>query len=73
MAGINLKSCPFCENDALLLTKEILSRDNYLRVRQDKMYRCECSICHIHTEWEPCMETAINAWNMRADNERKNK
>ena len=71
MGWINLKSCPFCDNNALLLTKEIISRDNYLRDRQDKMYRCECSICHIHTEWEPCMESAINTWNRRANDGRE--
>ncbi len=52
-----LKSCPFCGNEAMLMTHE----------EEDMLYYATCSVCPVRTFYMRSAKNAIKAWNTRAN------
>lgn len=58
-----LKPCPFCGNNA----KPRRFRSGILKYKA--VHYVECAVCRIRTSVELDIDTAIEAWNRRADDD----
>ena len=57
-----LKPCPFCGGNA----KNVKLRNIAVKIKE--AYYVECAVCRVRTMVELDIDTAIEAWNRRAEN-----
>ena len=77
MKETELKPCPFCGGKANVYEYEaeqaIYDKDTlgFLDIERSARYGCGCPVCGCIIADKTSKEQAINAWNRRADNEKR--